>query len=84
MAGRRPLSLMSVRGEAHPTELGATEDYMDSATAFRFICATYVKPGREKEFEDFVKDVVEPAARKAQPEMADKWTMLRPARYCLM
>ena len=46
--------------------------------AFRFICATYVKAGREQEFEDFVRDVVEPAAREAQPEMADKWTMLRP------
>jgi hypothetical protein len=49
--------------------------------AFRFICATYVRPGREKEFEDFVKDVVEPVVRKAQPELANKWTMLRPASH---
>jgi hypothetical protein len=44
----------------------------------RLLSVTPVKPGREEEFEAFIRDVIVPAARQHRPHLIGQWQTLRP------
>ena len=44
----------------------------------RLLSVTPVKPGREQEFENFIRDVIVPAARENRPHLMGQWQTLRP------
>jgi hypothetical protein len=52
---------------------------MTTTGDLRFVVATYVKEGRDDEFETFMRDVVVPAEKKARPHQAGMWHLMRPA-----
>ena len=43
-----------------------------------FIAVTPVKPGMEAQFEEFVRDVIEPAVSQVRPHVRGTWRLLRP------
>ena len=45
----------------------------------RYVLATYVKTGRDGEFERFMRDVVVPAEVRARPHQVGMWHLMRPA-----
>jgi hypothetical protein len=45
----------------------------------RYVLATYVKEGRDDDFERFMREVVAPADVQARPHLVGKWQLLRPA-----
>jgi hypothetical protein len=45
----------------------------------RYVVATYVKAGRDDDFERFMRDVVVPAEARARPHQVGMWHLLRPA-----
>jgi hypothetical protein len=44
-----------------------------------FMAATPIKPGREADFESFVRAVIAPAAQQARPDLLGMVELLRPA-----
>ena len=44
----------------------------------KFMAVTPVKPGREADFEAFVRDVIDPADQQARPHVSGTWRLLRP------
>lgn len=52
---------------------------MESTAAPRFVVATRVRTGRDSDFEDFMREVVVPAAVRARPHQVGRWHLLRPA-----
>jgi hypothetical protein len=47
--------------------------------AARWILLTPVKPNRQDEFEDFIRDVIVPAVKQVRPHLIGMWQTLRPA-----
>jgi hypothetical protein len=45
----------------------------------RYVLATYVKQGRDHDFEMFMREVVAPAEAQARPHLVGRWRLLRPA-----
>ena len=45
----------------------------------RFVVPTFVKAGRDADFETFLRDVVVPAEARARPHQVGMWQLLRPA-----
>lgn len=45
----------------------------------RYIVATYVKAGRDDDFEGFMRDVVVPAEVRSRPHQVGMWHLMRPA-----
>ena len=44
----------------------------------KFMAVTPVKPGREAEFEAFVRAVIAPAVQRVRPHVSGTWRLLRP------
>lgn len=51
---------------------------MSSRESPRYLVTTYVKPGREGDFEAFMKDVVDAGIRRSNPDQAANVQILRP------
>lgn len=45
----------------------------------RYVLATYVKAGRDDDFEKFMREVVVPAQVRALPHQIGMWQLMRPA-----
>jgi hypothetical protein len=45
----------------------------------RFVVATHVKPARDADFEQFLREVVAPAVARVRPHQAGRWHLHRPA-----
>ena len=45
----------------------------------RYVVATYVKAGRDDDFERFMREVVVPAEVRARPHQVGMWRLMRPA-----
>ena len=45
----------------------------------RYVVATYVKAGRDDDFERFMREVVVPAEVRARPHQVGMWHLMRPA-----
>jgi hypothetical protein len=52
---------------------------MDRTDSPRFVIATFVKPGRDSDFEQFMRDVVLPAEKQVRPHQVGMWHLHRPA-----
>jgi hypothetical protein len=84
MAGRlRRLSLQEqtrlLAGDPrHEVTEGVTA--MPNERTPKFMIVNPVKPGREVEFESFVRDVIIPAAEQVRPHIMGTWRLLSPAR----
>ena len=52
---------------------------MDPTDSPRFVVATRVRPGRDSDFEQFLREVVIPAVAKVRPHQVGMWNLLRPA-----
>ena len=52
---------------------------MEATGTPRYVVATYVKAGRDGDFERFMRDVVVPAEARARPHQVGMWHLLRPA-----
>ena len=52
---------------------------MESTNPSRFVVATHVKPGRDRDFERFMRDVVAPAEARLRPHRVGMWHLLPPA-----
>ena len=52
---------------------------MTIAGSPRYVVATFVKEGRDDDFETFMRDVVLPAEVRARPHLVGMWHLLRPA-----
>jgi hypothetical protein len=52
---------------------------MQATDTPRYVIATFVKPGRDSDFEQFIRDVVVPAVAQVQPQHVGAWRLLRPA-----
>lgn len=52
---------------------------MERTGSPRFVVATCVKAGRDRDFEKFLSDVVVPAEVRARPHQVGMWQLQRPA-----
>ena len=52
---------------------------MTTRGALRYVVATFVKEGRDDDFERFMRDVVVPAGARARPHQVGMWHLMRPA-----
>ena len=52
---------------------------MESTNGHRFVVATHVSPGRDDEFERFMREVVAPAEARVRPHQVGMWHLHRPA-----
>lgn len=52
---------------------------MDSTDSPRYVVATFVKEGRDDDFERFMRDVVAAAEARVRPHQVGQWHLLRPA-----
>lgn len=52
---------------------------MTTTSSPRYVVATYVKAGRDDDFERFMRDVVVPAELRVRPHQVGMWHLLRPA-----
>ncbi len=52
---------------------------MTTTDSPRYVVATYVKAGRDDDFERFMRDVVVPAEVRARPHQVGMWHLMRPA-----
>jgi hypothetical protein len=52
---------------------------MTTTDSPRFVVATYVKAGRDDDFEGFMRNVVMPAQVRARPHQVGRWQLMRPA-----
>lgn len=52
---------------------------METTDSPRYMVVTYVKAGRDSDFEQFMRGVVVPAEARARPHQVGMWHLLRPA-----
>jgi len=52
---------------------------MTTTDSPRYVVATYVKAGRDDDFERFMRDVVVAAEVRARPDQVGMWRLMRPA-----
>lgn len=54
---------------------------METTNSPRFVVATYVRAGRDSDFENFMREVVVPAEVRTRPHQVGMWRLLRPATH---
>jgi hypothetical protein len=59
--------------------LAGKERVMDATDSPHYVVATFVKSGRDGDFEQFMRDVVVPAEARVRPDHVGRWHLLRPA-----
>lgn len=52
---------------------------MEATDSPRYVVATFVKAGRDDDFERFMREVVVPAEARVRPHQLGMWHLLRPA-----
>ena len=52
---------------------------MEPTDSPRYVVATFVKAGRDDDFEQFMREVVVPAEARARPHQLGRWRLMRPA-----